>query len=289
MRVAVLGSGSGGNSLIIESGGRPLMIDAGFSCRQIEQRLAGLDQEASGIEALLLTHEHSDHCRGVEVLQRRHEIPVYATTGTFDGLKWSDRAVDPDLRTIRSGEPFLVPGFRVEAFQIPHDARQPVGYVVEDEAGCRLGLAADLGSRTQLAWGRLKDLDCLVIETNHDLTMLRAGPYPWHLKQRVASRHGHLSNHDAAAGLEDLVSDRLRSVVLYHLSATNNLPALAAQEVGEKLAAVGSGAEIVVTRQDQATPWVEITAGRPAAPGGVAATGRRQVGWEPEPRQLDLW
>ncbi len=292
MRVAVLGSGSGGNSLIIESGGRLLLIDAGFSCRQIEQRLAGLDEEASRIEALLLTHEHSDHCRGVEVLQRRHEIPVYATAGTFAGVRWSDReGPEPDLRTIRSGEPFLVPGFRVEAFRVPHDAREPVGFVVEDEAGCRLGLAADLGSRSQLAWGRLRDLDCLVIETNHDLQMLRTGPYPWHLKQRVASRHGHLSNHDAAAGLDELVNDRLHAVVLYHLSATNNLPALAAQEVGEKLAAVGSEAQIVVTRQHQPTPWVEISAaGRHrATPLGVAATGRRQVGWEPEPRQLDLW
>ena len=290
MRVAVLGSGSGGNSLIVESGGRRLLIDAGFSCRQIEQRLAGLDDQASRIEALLLTHEHSDHCRGLEVLQRRHEIPIYATAGTFAGLRWSDRRGEPDLRTIRSGEPFLAPGFRVEAFKVPHDAREPVGFVIEDEAGCRLGLLADLGSRSQLAWGRLRDLDCLVIETNHDLQMLRTGPYPWHLKQRVASRHGHLSNHDAAAGLDELVSDRLSSVVLYHLSATNNLPALAAREVGEKLAAVGSAAEIVVTAQDQPTPWIEISNRRHlAAAGGVAATGRRQVGWEPQPRQLDLW
>jgi phosphoribosyl 1,2-cyclic phosphodiesterase len=294
MRVAVLGSGSGGNALIVESGGRRLLLDAGFSCRQIEQRLASLDEEASRIDALLLTHEHSDHCRGVEVLERRHGIPVYATAGTFAGIRWSDRGQRRDLRTIRSGEPFHTPGFRIEAFRLPHDAREPVGFVIEDEPGSRLGLAADLGSRSQLAWGRLRDLDCLVIETNHDLQMLRTGPYPWHLKQRVASRHGHLSNHDAAAGLDELVGDRLRSVVLYHLSRTNNLPALAAGEVGEKLAAVGSRAEIVLTRQDEPTPWIEVPgaaadAQRGGAAAGVAGNRRRRIGWEPQPRQLDLW
>jgi phosphoribosyl 1,2-cyclic phosphodiesterase len=102
------------------------------------------------------------------------------------------------------------------------------------------------------------DLDAVLIETNHDLSMLRGGPYPWHLKQRVASRHGHLSNHEAALGLRDLLDDRLRTVVLYHLSRTNNLPALAAQTVGEQLEGAGSGAEIVLTRQDKPTPWLEI-------------------------------
>ena len=180
-----------------------------------------------------------------------------------------------------------MPGFRVEAFRVPHDAREPVGFVIEDRHGRRLGLLADLGSRSQLAWGRLRDLDCLVLETNHDLQMLRTGPYPWHLKERVASRHGHLSNHDAAAGLDDLVSDRLQTVVLYHLSRTNNLPALAAREIGEKLAAVGSPAEIVVTRQEEPSPWVEIPEADAAS--GVAAARRRRIGWEPEPRQLGLW
>ena len=122
----------------------------------------------------------------------------------------------------------------------------------------KVGLLADLGRRSQLAWGRLRQLDAVLIETNHDLGMLRSGPYPWHLKQRVASRHGHLSNHEAARGLLELVDDRLQTVVLYHLSRTNNLPALAAQTVGEQLEGVGSRAEIVLTRQDAPTPWLEI-------------------------------
>ena len=125
-------------------------------------------------------------------------------------------------------------GFEVEPFLIPHDAREPVGLVVEDGAGHRVGLAADLGYRSHLAWARLARLDALLLETNHDLEMLRNGPYPWPLKQRVAGRHGHLSNADAAEGLPELLHDALRLVVLYHLSRTNNLPR-AASVVGEAL------------------------------------------------------
>lgn len=264
MRLAVLGSGSGGNALIIESGGRRLLIDAGFSCRQIERRLKTLDEDAAHLDALLLTHEHHDHVVGADVLVRRYDLPFYATAGTLAATRLAPESAARG-RTIRSGEPFEVQGrdgeacgFRVEAFHLPHDAREPVGYLVEDEAGFRLGLIADLGSRTQLAWGRLRDLDALVLETNHDLQMLRQGPYPWYLKQRVAGRHGHLSNHEAAEGLPELIDDRLRLVVLYHLSRTNNLPALAARAVGEKLEREGARARLTLTSQDEPTPWLSL-------------------------------
>ncbi len=260
MRLAVLGSGSGGNSLIVESGGRRLLVDAGFSCRQIERRLASLGDDAGRLGALLLTHEHQDHCRGVDVLARRYSLPIYATRGTLDGCSIGAEAMAL-ARAIVSGRPFEVPeapGFLVEAFGVPHDAREPVGFVIEDAAGCRAGLAADMGSRSQLAWGRLRDLDCLVIESNHDLQMLRTGPYPWHLKQRVASRHGHLSNCQAAAGVAELLDDRLRSVVLYHLSRTNNLPALAAQAMAAGLEREGSSARVVLSWQHEPTPWLDV-------------------------------
>ncbi|MEM8994318.1 MAG: hypothetical protein AAGF23_05945, partial [Acidobacteriota bacterium] len=154
--------------------------------------------------------------------------------------------------------PFEVAGFAVEPFSIPHDAREPVGFVVEDAAGNRIGVVADLGTRSQLAWGRLRDLDALIIETNHDLQMLRDGPYPWVLKQRVAGRHGHLSNKEAAEGLPELVSDRLEAVILYHLSRTNNEASIASEAVGASLEAEGCNARVLVTSQDQPTPWIEI-------------------------------
>ena len=131
--------------------------------------------------------------------------------------------------------------------------------VLEDSAGRRLGLAGDLGSCSRLAWARLVEVDLLLLETNHDLEMLRSGPYPWHLKQRVAGRHGHLSNGDAAEGLPELLSDRLDWVVLYHLSQTNNQPALAADVVGEVLDREGCRARVAVTEQDRPTPWLEVS------------------------------
>jgi phosphoribosyl 1,2-cyclic phosphodiesterase len=258
MRVVVLGSGSGGNAVVVECGGRRLLVDAGFSCREIEKRLKLVGLTGSDVHALVLTHEHSDHVRGVARFARRHRLPVYATAGTLDGAALRE---EPGFSVvlIRSGEPCEAAGFTVEAFAIPHDAREPVGLVVEDGDGCRLGLVADLGTRSRLAWGRLRDLDVLLLETNHDLDMLRNGPYPWPLKQRVAGRHGHLSNGEAAEGLPELLTERLRWVVLYHLSRTNNLPALAAAVIAEALGREGARAEVALTNQFDPTPWMEVS------------------------------
>lgn len=253
MRVAVLGSGSRGNALVVESDGRRVLVDAGFSCRQLELRMRSVGIDPATVEALILTHEHSDHVCGAELFSRRYGLPVFGTEGTLSELPLRRPGT-----ALRSGDRREIPGFEVEPFAIPHDAREPVGFVIEDSRGRRLGLAADLGSRTRLAWARLKELDIVVLEANHDLTMLRDGPYPWTLKQRVAGRHGHLSNREAAEGIPELASDRLRWVVLYHLSQTNNLPALAAAAVGEALDACGAKAQTVVTQQQQPTGWLEV-------------------------------
>jgi phosphoribosyl 1,2-cyclic phosphodiesterase len=243
--------------VVVESGGFRVLIDAGFSCRELERRMARVGIEPSSIRAVLLTHEHEDHVRGVDRFARKHRLPVYLTAGTMLGTVLGEEVVPRAVR-IESGRPFEVGPFSVEAFSIPHDARDPVGFVLQDAHGRRVGLAGDIGCRTQLAWGRLAELDLLLLETNHDLEMLRSGPYPWALKQRVASRHGHLSNREAADGLPELLARRLRYVVLYHLSRTNNLPALAAAEVAETLAREGSAAEIVISSQFEPSSWLEI-------------------------------
>jgi phosphoribosyl 1,2-cyclic phosphodiesterase len=258
LRIAVLGSGSGGNAMVIESGARRLLVDAGFSCRELERRLASIGVDPATLDALVLTHEHVDHVRGVERFCRRHRLPVYATAGTLAGTRLHEETAH-SATVLRSGERREVAGFEIEPFSLPHDAREPVGLLVEDGAGRRVGLAADLGTRSRLAWARLCGADVLVLETNHDLDMLRNGPYPWALKQRVAGRHGHLSNREAAEGLPELMSDRLRWVVLYHLSRTNNLPALAAAAVGEALARERCPAQMAMTDQFQPTPWLEVT------------------------------
>ncbi len=267
-RVVVLGSGSAGNVLIVECGGRRLMIDAGFSCRQIEHRLGLVGLDGDGFDGIVLTHEHGDHARGAARFARRHGLSVHATAGTLEALGFME--ADFPTVVLRSGAVHEIGSFAIEPFAVPHDAREPVGLVVEDRAGHRVGVAADLGGRSQLAWGRLRELDALVIETNHDLEMLRSGPYPWVLKQRVAGRHGHLSNRQAAEGVPELLGDRLRWIVLYHLSRTNNLPVLAAEAVLEALDREGSAARICVSEQSQPTDWLELDGSDAAARSAAA-------------------
>lgn len=251
----MLGSGSSGNAVLVESEGRRLLIDAGFSCRELERRLKEVGVEPGAVEAIVLTHEHGDHCRGVVRFARRHAPRVYASPGTMAGRHL--RAL-PGALPLRAGAPFEAAGLRVEPFAISHDAREPVGLVVEDGAGHRLGVAGDLGEPTAGAMRALREVSMLVLETNHDLEMLRRGPYPWRLKQRVASRHGHLSNVAAAHSLAELVSDRLRTVVLYHLSRINNLPALALEAVAGEIERLGCAAQIELTDQFAPTAWMDL-------------------------------
>ena len=256
LRVAVLGSGSGGNSTVVESREGCLLVDAGFSCRELERRLEAVGRSAADVDAVLLTHEHDDHCRGVDRFARRHQVPVYGTRGTYKGPLL--RGLGSFARPMGAGVPLTAAGFRVEVFPVSHDAREPVGIVVESSGGYRFGLATDLGCRTPEAWRSLQDLDILVLESNHDLDMLRTGPYPWRLKERVASRRGHLSNEDAAAGVEALLSDRLSWVVLCHLSETNNSPAFAFAAVQPVLDRRRSRAKLLVAEQHRPGPWLEV-------------------------------
>lgn len=256
LRAAVLGSGSGGNSTIVESGEGCLLLDAGFSCRELERRLEAVDRSAADVDAVLLTHEHDDHCKGIDRFARRHQVPVYGTRGTYRGPLL--RGLGAFARPMGPGVPLAAAGFRIEVFPVSHDAREPVGIVVESGGGYRLGLATDLGRRTAEAWRSLRNLDILLLESNHDLDMLRTGPYPWRLKERVASGRGHLSNEDAAAGIEALLTDRLSWVVLCHLSRTNNTPDFAAAAVRPVLARHRSRAKLVVAEQHRPGPWLEV-------------------------------
>lgn len=256
LRFCVLGSGSAGNSVVVESGSHRVLVDAGFSCKQIEKRLQAMGIDPPSVDSIVLTHEHGDHVRGAAHFAKRNQATIYATRGTLEKSGLADKPV-PSVE-LASSQPRRIGGFLIHPFTVPHDAREPIGVVVEDGSRRRVGVACDLGTASRLAWAHLADLDALVVETNHDLEMLRRGPYPWHLKQRVAGRHGHLSNREAAEGLAELISARLQWVVLYHLSRTNNSPALAAEAIDRVLREHGSNARVCVSEQVVPTPWMVV-------------------------------
>nr|XP_061797919.1 exodeoxyribonuclease YycJ-like [Nerophis lumbriciformis] len=270
MRLAVLGSGSRGNALVVESHGRRLLVDVGFSCKEIGRRLEVLGLDTAQLDGVLLTHEHFGS-------RPRRRCAATPASAALSGDRWNAR-----LRQARRGSPVV---HQTGAFRSPHDAREPVGYAIEDAAGRRLGVVADLGARSQLAWAKLRHLDALVLETNHDLQMLRDGPYPWHLKQRIAGRHGHLSNREAADGLVDLVSERLGCVVLYHLSETNNDPALAFEAISDTLGRLRSPARVELARQDEGTGWLPVeppaTPPRLLPPEAAQRGAQLALDWQP--------
>ncbi len=264
LRLCVLGSGSAGNSVVVESGSDRLLIDAGFSCKQIEKRLRAVGVEPSTVGNIVLSHEHGDHVRGAAVFARRYGATVLGTAATLEKSRLGDRVTTRELVSSRQER---VGGFVAQPFRIPHDAEDPIGLALEDGSGRRVGFVSDIGTASRLAWAHLRDLDGLVVETNHDLEMLRNGPYPWHLKQRVASRYGHLSNREAAEGLAELVSERLQWVVLFHLSEVNNDPALAADAIRRVLSECDSPASVCVSEQSVPTPWLAIEAVGVVEPG----------------------
>ncbi len=224
MRVCLLASGSKGNAVYIESRQSRILIDAGLSARELNSRLQGIGVAGEDLDALLISHEHSDHCRGLGPMARRYHLPVYLHPETRRALPNPGRL--DDIREFDAGETFEFRDLRVSAFPITHDAAAPVGYVIETDEG-KIGIATDLGIATRLVVQRLQDCRVLVLESNHDEEMLRDGPYPWPLKQRIRSQHGHLSNTASVRLLADLLGCGLEAVFLAHLSEVNNLPDLA--------------------------------------------------------------
>jgi len=257
LRVVPLGSGSGGNATLVELGGARVLVDAGLSARTLARRLVALGVEPGSLDGVLLSHEHGDHARGAEGFSKRFGVPVHAASETLRALDLSHVHLAAWAPFV-PGEPFEVRGIRVDPFPVPHDAARPVGFVLARD-GRRVGVATDLGHATTLVIERLRGCDVLVIESNYDPTMLRDGPYPWALKQRVGGRTGHLSNVEAAELLSDVVDDRLKAVVLAHLSEHNNTPALARRTAAAALARTpGRRAAMRVASARGPTPTVVV-------------------------------
>jgi phosphoribosyl 1,2-cyclic phosphodiesterase len=257
VKLTILGSGSSGNCAYIETAEARILVDAGFSPRQIRQRLAGIGRTPENLSAILITHEHSDHIAGLLGIADKFQIPVYCNRDTQDATvwtfknKWSKKtnlALENagtfkskiDWQLFTTGANFEIGDVLIETFSIPHDAQDPVGYVLRTVAG-NIGFATDLGHVTRLVLERIRAANVLVLESNHDVKMLQNCPRrSWALKQRILGRHGHLSNATAAETAAQIMSADLKHLYLAHLSRECNRPELAHYVMAEQLHHIGA-------------------------------------------------
>jgi len=246
----LLGSGSSGNTTLVSDGSTHVLVDVGLSGRETAKRLRECGLEPGEVSAIVVSHEHGDHCRGVAPLAKDLNIPVFMTDGVF---RESGMRLDPKKhRPINPGEQFDVCGICFTCFSVPHDSVDPLGFLIEKD-GIRLAIALDLGYLSNLVLERLKGCAGIVLESNHDVQMLKVGPYPWSLKQRVMSRRGHLSNDSVAQYLGNDFDGQASQVVLAHLSKKNNLPELALLSAQRALEA-RSTVKTLQTRLELAMP-----------------------------------
>lgn len=250
MRLSVLSSGSSGNAAYIETNGSGVLVDAGFSCRRIAALLARIGRSLDHVEAVLLTHGHSDHTSGVRSLVRERGVRVYAAPGVWESQ---------DAAVIGAGAPFRVGDLTAAFFGVPHDA--PTYGLRISDAGCSAAFATDLGDVSQEVLRCIHGAEALVLEANHDPDWLRRGPYSVDLKRRIHSANGHLSNDQAAEVALALAPHGLKDMVLAHLSKTNNSPARACGTVSRALRAAGhGGVRVRAAIAGHPTPWVEVGA-----------------------------
>lgn len=239
MRVCTLASGSSGNSLYIESQDTRVLVDAGISMRQITIRLKKLGVELSDLDAVIVTHEHSDHTAAIP----RIDVPVHVASATVH--LWQNKV--NRLREFDSDSPFTIKDLLITPFSVPHDALDPVGFTVESQKSEKVGVVTDIGSVTQLVKERLRGSNVLVMEFNHDSDILLYSHYPWDLKQRIKGRLGHLSNLQASELLDELIDCKLRHVVLAHLSQVNNRPEVAFNSASNVVKRRGAETEVHVS------------------------------------------
>ena len=234
MQLRVFGSGSKGNALAVRSGGTLLLLDCGFSCRELEKRMTACGVCPADVTAVLFTHDHDDHCKGIATFHKRHPlVPLYANGNTADAIA-TLTGVEDGWRIFETGEPFAIGDVSVSAFSIPHDAADTVGYLFSDAASS-LFVATDMGVPTLPVKYALAQATCAVLESNHDPTLLACSDRPVSLKQRISGRCGHLSNQDAADLVREVAPPNLKTLLLAHLSRPCNAPHLALESMREAL------------------------------------------------------
>ncbi|MDN7879270.1 MBL fold metallo-hydrolase [Burkholderia aenigmatica] len=257
MRFASLGSGSEGNALVVEASSGTtstrVLLDCGFSAKEVERRLGRLNLCIGDLDAILITHEHSDHVGSALTLARRASLPLYMSWGTARAVG-ADEA-DVDLHVLWGDETAAIRDLAVMPYTVPHDAREPLQFVFMDGSS-RLGVLTDVGMATPHITAVLSGCDALVLESNHDTAMLAGSRYPQSLKARIGGNHGHLSNDAAADILASLERSRLQHLVAAHLSQQNNLPELVRQAFGGVLGT--SGEDVIVATQDAGFDWLTL-------------------------------
>ena len=249
MKICLLASGSKGNAIYVSDGQTSILMDAGLSGVEIQRRMAAAGLDIQQLDAIVVSHEHSDHIRGVGILSRRYKLPVYISTGTAQAAEAQLGRLH-EIRHFEIGNSFAINDLVLHPFATSHDAADPAGFTIKRN-GRRIGIATDLGIATGMVKQHLKTCDLLILEANHDPTMLIEGPYPWPLKQRIKSRNGHLSNEDSGGLLAEIIHDGLCHVILAHLSETNNTPEIALQTVEKVLGNTACRFQLHVAHQDR--------------------------------------
>ena len=260
MKLCPLCSGSSGNATYIEAGSAKILIDAGLSCKRIVELLARIGVDPRDLSAVFVTHEHDDHIRGVNILSKKYDLPVYANADTWSVMREKLCGVAPkNVCVFESDRDFYLAGARVLPFSVPHDAIHCVAYTVTAE-GKKVGVCTDLGHVDARILSILSGCDLLLFEANHDVDMLMAGSYPYLLKKRILSGSGHMNNEDCGRAIARLYESGVKHVILGHLSRENNDPALAAVTVRSVLeeAGVADGVQLAVAAREEPTGVFEV-------------------------------
>jgi phosphoribosyl 1,2-cyclic phosphodiesterase len=259
LKISVLGSGSRGNATFVKTDRVRLLIDAGLSRKEIAKRLESIGEDPDGIDAVLITHEHSDHSCGVKTIVKEVPVQVFATCGTLRALHAEDYELNGSkMVPVRADFPFIIGDIQILPFKVPHDAAEPVAFSLTCE-GVKITQLTDIGYLPDDVAEKLDGSHVLILESNHDLEMLRIGPYPWNLKQRLMGRYGHLSNTAVAHFIRDRYDGAADHVMLAHLSSKNNHPEIARQEAALALRDRGfSNVRLTITSQDEPTVPVQL-------------------------------
>jgi phosphoribosyl 1,2-cyclic phosphodiesterase len=263
VRFNVLGSGSSGNATLVVAGQTRILIDCGLSARELTRRFAAVGEVIDQLSAIIITHEHSDHIRGLATLLKHLPIPVFISAAAWQATKWSSSPITPDIQPLQAQQTIEIDQVRIQPIRIPHDSVDPLAFSLES-AGSKIAIATDLGSIPPAVAQELRGCQALILEANHDLDMLKFSNYPWQTKQRVMSDVGHLSNREMARFLREDFDGQADYLILAHLSQQNNHPELARFAALEALAARDSlhgefnSNKLLIAPPHQPLGWIDL-------------------------------